>query len=261
MYTSQKSQSESQAEPKDEPARRDSDHSFNPDGSITRTDGKVVDPSDHLPSNTYAPEPERKGGDRSRSSVNVNVKARFGPREHRFPPASAPAPAPLSLTQPVMPPKAPYPISQSQPIVPTLQHRQTAPPSTFSTPMSASLPATPPASQGRNRLQKRAPASSSPAAPPVPGKIPLDAAPHTAGPYPPIQMQTGHGMVPAPSAVKAPPHAGPMPPSSGPSALSQEMSRIDLGPSPAAKLAAASEARYGGSGGGTGRLRRSRFGA
>lgn len=262
MYTSQKSQSGSPAEPKNDPVRRDSDHSFNPDGSITRTDGKVVDPSDHLPSNTYAPEPERKGADRNRSSVNVNVKARFGPREHRLPPASAPAPAPLPVSQqPAMPPKAPYPVSQSQPIVPTLQHRQTAPPSTFSDAMSNSFPATPPAAQGRNRLQKRAPASSSPGAPPVPGKIPLDAAPHTTGPYPPIQMQTGRGMVPAPSAVKALPHAGPMPPSSGSSALSQEMSRIDLGPSPAGKLATASEARYGGSGGGAGRLRRSRFGA
>ncbi|KAI9800679.1 MAG: hypothetical protein M1825_004001 [Sarcosagium campestre] len=34
----------------------------NPDGSpIVRSDGRVVDPSDHLPTDTWAPEPERKG--------------------------------------------------------------------------------------------------------------------------------------------------------------------------------------------------------
>lgn len=58
---------------------------------ILRSDGQAVDPADQLPIDSWAPEPERKGG--SRPSVVVNVK-RFGPR-------SAPAtPLPVRLSGP-----------------------------------------------------------------------------------------------------------------------------------------------------------------
>lgn len=48
------------------------------DAPIIGSDGRVRDPSDHLPPSSYAPEPERKGG---RESAAVRVRNRFGPRE------------------------------------------------------------------------------------------------------------------------------------------------------------------------------------
>lgn len=39
---------------------------LNESGEIVGFDGRVIDPSDHLPVDTYAPEPDRKGGEKSR---------------------------------------------------------------------------------------------------------------------------------------------------------------------------------------------------
>jgi len=47
---------------------------------IIGADGRVKDPSDHLPESSYAPEPMRKPG-QGRPSINVTMKNRFGPRE------------------------------------------------------------------------------------------------------------------------------------------------------------------------------------
>jgi len=47
---------------------------------IIGADGRVRDPSDHLPESSYAPEPLRKQG-QGRPSINVTMKNRFGPRE------------------------------------------------------------------------------------------------------------------------------------------------------------------------------------
>lgn len=47
---------------------------------IIGADGRVKDPSDHLPESSYAPEPLRKPG-QGRPSINVTMKNRFGPRE------------------------------------------------------------------------------------------------------------------------------------------------------------------------------------
>lgn len=236
MYSTKQQRPSPQAEQSASAPRRDSEPIINPDGTITRPDGRTVDPSDHLPTNTYAPEPERKGA--NRPSVNVNIKTRFGPREAR-PRATHPQPSnPANQF-------APYPSPQERNI--TIQS-------------PSSLPSTPP-STGRNILQKRSPATSSPLAPsppaalnsahsqappPVPGKIPLD------------QYREGNGdpgSQPYPSS-----NGGPATGYGSASALSQEMARIDLGPSPTAQLTAATETRYAGSAGG-GRVRRSRFGA
>ena len=212
------------------PPRRDSEPTVNPDGTITRPDGRTVDASDHLPAHTYAPEPERKGADRNRPSVNINIKHRFGPRD-----------APSSPNRPQLPPTS---ATYSTPPHPSAHDRHF-------TPQSSPLPSTPP-SAARNVLMKRSPATSSPLAPsppaalnssysqrppPVPGKVPLDQIPY--------QARSGE---PGPPSING-----------STSALSQEMARIDIGPSPAAQLTAASEARYGGGPGG--RARRSRFGA
>ena len=48
------------------------------DGPIIGSDGKLKDPSDHLPPSSYAPEPELKG---KRPTTVINIKNRFGPRE------------------------------------------------------------------------------------------------------------------------------------------------------------------------------------
>jgi len=56
------------------------------DGPIIGTDGRLIDPSDHLPLSSYAPEPERKSG--NRPSAAINVKTRFGPRDARPTPVS-----------------------------------------------------------------------------------------------------------------------------------------------------------------------------
>lgn len=55
--------------------------SINPDGTITTTTGLTKDASDHLPASSYAPEPERKGGDKIRPSTRINIQNRFGPRD------------------------------------------------------------------------------------------------------------------------------------------------------------------------------------
>lgn len=52
---------------------------------IIGTNGKVKDPTDHLPPSSYAPEPERKG---TRPSIVVNQRNRFGPREARTTPVT-----------------------------------------------------------------------------------------------------------------------------------------------------------------------------
>lgn len=67
----------SQEEPSPEPT---SHTRRTPDGNVILSDGKIVHPSDHIPSSSWAPEPEPKG---KRPTVAVNIRNRFGPRDAR----------------------------------------------------------------------------------------------------------------------------------------------------------------------------------
>ena len=175
-------------------------------GRIVRSDGRRVDPSDYLPSSTFAAEPEPKGADKERrANIKVNVKSRFGPREAapiRSQPTVSPneapnttpphsdQPPPQTRTPPSHVMSRPQQVPRSQPSLPSL--RQTPPsqggpqtyipssqPSPHSTrPSPASTPGSIPISSplqniekaGRNRLQKRYP-QSSPLAPSQPNAL------------------------------------------------------------------------------------------
>lgn len=182
-------------------------------GRIVRSDGRRVDPSDHLPSSTYAPEPELKGVDKEkRANIKVNVKTRFGPRDAtppRSPQSISPGgaagtsspPPPSSSPQPTRTPPShvmgqPRQTPRSQPSLSNLRY---TPPTRQGAHTPSPLPASSPLQSvektGRSRLQKRHTPSSSPlapsqptalnqasyyhssystGAPPVPSKIPLD---------------------------------------------------------------------------------------
>ena len=121
-------------------------------GPIVNSAGRVVDPSDHLPSDTWAPEPEKKT---PRKSHQINVKFRHMPQGTQSLPTSAqhrPSRAPMR-GQAVPPPET---INRPPP-VPPMPHIHSADDIS-------------PTQTGRNRLQKRnAPApvhfNSSPAVP------------------------------------------------------------------------------------------------
>ncbi|MCJ1326307.1 hypothetical protein MMC10_002971 [Thelotrema lepadinum] len=95
-------------------------------GPIVDSSGRVVDPSDHLPAETWAPEPEKKT---PRKSHQINVKFRHSPQGTQSLPTSAQR---LPPRQPVMRP---------QPIPPMTHAHSTNDVS--------------PTPVGRNRLQKR----------------------------------------------------------------------------------------------------------
>lgn len=102
-------------------------------GKIITHDGREVDPSDHLPMDTWAPEPEPKAG--KRSSLDSNSR----------PALSGPQPPPPSGRKPLR-----------------IRPASSLPPATYISPENKST--LPPPSTGRNRLQKRANrASASPA--------------------------------------------------------------------------------------------------
>ncbi|KAI9368971.1 hypothetical protein BJX61DRAFT_536812 [Aspergillus egyptiacus] len=76
-----------------EAARRSEAAASRTDGPIIGDDGREIDPSDHLPTETWAPEPDRK----SRKS---GVVVRFKSPASRTPPRALPAPARDSSTRP-----------------------------------------------------------------------------------------------------------------------------------------------------------------
>ncbi len=197
------------------------------DGPIIGSDGRIIDPSDHLPTDTWAPEPEQKI---SRKGPEVTIRFRQSPRGAQpLPSASRPA---LSEVRP---------------------HSVT-------TPVYAHGPDNgSPSSGGRNRLQKKphaamAQPASSPIVPTLntkPRSSPLRSA---VSDYPlrerenyggygssPTYARTSPGNIPPPIPGKVPIHAGQEDWSM--SALSEEMKSIDIGV-----------------GGGQGRNRRSRYG-
>ncbi|KAI1380824.1 hypothetical protein F4677DRAFT_199430 [Hypoxylon crocopeplum] len=190
----------------------------NADGKIVTPDGREIDPSDHLPMDTWAPEPE--------------------PKKPTEPPETRSRPVPAGA-QP-MPPsgrRALRGVTRPQSAI--------AAPPTYVTPEPAPSP---PTSTGRNRLQKKA--HRAPALPaPISGPNPLGpSTPHQRNSTPPralVRASTfdyenhGPGVARAgyssgpPIPAKIPMMSGGMGPSPGRGeedwALMEEMSRIDIG--------------------------------
>lgn len=174
------------------------------DGRILTQSGKAIDPSDHIPYTSWAPEPEPKNG--SRPTVAVHIKNRFGPRDARSLQNS-----PLSGSSGATSPAS---VSASPLAGASMRPRHSINPSPVTPlplPHSNSHP-------GRNRLQKRTP--SNPLAESAPGTLNASyRAPSTAG-APPIPPKLPLGYA-----------NGEFSPANEPinDALSQEMSLIDIG--------------------------------
>ncbi|KAI1140451.1 hypothetical protein F5Y05DRAFT_318692 [Hypoxylon sp. FL0543] len=190
----------------------------NENGKIVTADGREVDPSDHLPMETWAPEPEpRKPAEPPQTrSRPVPVGAQPMPPSGRRPPRELPRPQSMAgLSQAYMP----------------------------------SEPTPPPMSTGRNRLQKKTHRQSALPAPISSGPSPLGpSTPHQRNSTPPRALvrastfdyenhgpgsaRSGYGSGP-PIPAKIPMMSGGL----GPSpvrgdeewALMEEMSRIDIG--------------------------------
>ncbi|KAF6218385.1 hypothetical protein HO133_005732 [Letharia lupina] len=107
------------------------------DGPIIGNDGRIIDPSDHLPTNTWAPEPEQKSP--TRRGPEVTVRFRNSPQG----------------AQP-MPSAGRRPLNEAS--TPLYNHN------------AGNSPSNPP---NRNRLQKYPRISPGNVPPPVPGKIPI----------------------------------------------------------------------------------------
>jgi hypothetical protein len=210
-------------------------------GKIITHDGKEIDPSDHLPMDTWAPEPEPKGKKTSESSTTR---------------------ASLSGPQPI-PPSGRKPLRVRE-VRPT--STAALPPATYITP-EPGRQQLPPPNTGRNRLQKKANRSS---AMPVmmsgangagPGPLaPLPQAQDNYAPRPlgrastydyenhapPSMHDTSSGLYARDHSASAPPIPAKIPLAAGPgssmqlhrggygdfggeNALMEEMSRIDIG--------------------------------
>ena len=178
-------------------------------GPIVDSSGRVVDPSDHLPADTWAPEPEKKT---PRKSHQINVKFRHSPQGTQSLPTSAQR----------FPPS--QPIVRPQP-VPPIAHAHSASDVSNISPMPA----------GRNRLQKRngpAPVyfNSSPAVPVSYGTPPLQALrehPNYGYGNSPLNARGSPGG-PPPVPAKVPVGAGQEDWDVG--AMDDDFSRIDIGP-------------------------------
>ncbi|KAI0009885.1 hypothetical protein F4779DRAFT_340372 [Xylariaceae sp. FL0662B] len=204
----------------------------NADGKIITADGREVDPSDHLPMDTWAPEPE--------------------PKKSPQPPETRSRPVP-SGAQP-MPPSSRRPLR----IAARPQSMAVTPPAHAAPEVTPS----PPSSTGRNRLQKKAHRASALPAPISSGSSPLGpSTPHQRNSTPPRALvrastfdyenygppygggspgpgvaRPGYGSGP-PIPAKVPMMSGGLGPAPVPSpsgggddwALMEEMSKIDIG--------------------------------
>ena len=188
-------------------------------GPIIDSNGRVIDPSDHLPSDTWAPEPERKT---PRKTHEIKLKFRHSPSGAQ----PMPAPAPRPPREPAIRPQPMTPIATP----PQPQHA-------YSANDISPIPNT-----GRNRLQKRTRASpghfnSSPA-------VPLDAhgQDHSSVSAYPLREHPNYGLGGSPSYAQRGSPVGPPPiPAKVPigagqeewggvgGTLSDEISRIDIG--------------------------------
>ncbi|KAI1211747.1 uncharacterized protein F4807DRAFT_418887 [Annulohypoxylon truncatum] len=190
----------------------------NAEGKIITPDGREVDPSDHLPMESWAPEPEPKKSAEPSQTRSRPIPAGAQP----MPPSGRRAPRELARPQ-------------------SMAGLQTA--------YTTEIVPSPPASTGRNRLQKKTHRASALPAPISSGPSPLGpSTPHQRNSTPPRALvrastfdyenhgpgvaRTGYGSGP-PIPAKIPMMSGGLGPSSGRGddewALMEEMSRIDIG--------------------------------
>lgn len=202
------------------------------EGPIISADGRVIDPSDHLPADTWAPEPERK----PRKGPEVTLRFRHSPQGAQpMPPAGRRPPRDM----PLLPHSVSTPNYASSPVDSV-------------SPMSA-------AAASRNRLQKNsrgpfAQPNSSPLVPTVNNTASRSPLPRTSASEYPLREHENYGYNSSPTYARNSPIGPPPIPAKVPlpmgqedygmNALSEEISRIDIGVG----------------GGGTGRARRSRYG-
>lgn len=235
-----------------------------PGTPIRDAHGKLIDPSDHLPASTHAPEPEKRGADRHRATITATVKTRFGPRDAR--------PAHIATTRTAGYASSPLAAVSSSP--PAVQQVHSSPvPQGQMQPSPSQMQPSPlqqreaMAAAARQRLQKRggappghAHSQSVPLAPSAPGLLNQGLA-HPGSGY--RVHQGGYSTVPPPVPGKIPLDA--VSGADGADMGGYEtsppvdaMGRLDVGQrSPLQRV----EDRYGYAGVGGGRGRRSRFGA
>ncbi|KAL8741079.1 MAG: hypothetical protein Q9190_006274, partial [Brigantiaea leucoxantha] len=198
------------------------------DGPIIGNDGRVIDPSDHLPTETWAPEPEQKP---PKKTAQVNIKFRHSPqgaqpmppssRRQAFDTTAYPAPRALTISTSTPSPMYSHPHSHSHP---SPEHIS-------------------PTANARARLQKKtrvgpAQPNSSPIVPTVNTALQNPVLRSTASEYPLKEHENygygdvyGHnGGAPPPVPSKVPVMAmGQEDWGSGNDALSEELRRIDIG--------------------------------
>lgn len=203
------------------------------EGPIISADGRVIDPSDHLPADTWAPEPERKT---PRKGPEVTLRFRHSPQGAQpMPPAGRRTPRDM----PVLPHSVSTPNYASSPVEAV-------------SPMSA-------AAASRTRLQKktRGPLvqpNSSPLGPTLNNAASRSPLARTSATEYPLREHENYGYNSSPTYARNSPTGPPPIPAKlplpmgqedyGTNALSEEISRIDIGVG----------------GGGMGRARRSRYG-
>ena len=183
------------------------------DGPIIGSDGRIIDPSDHLPSDTWAPEPEQKP---ARKGPEVTIRFRQSPHG-------------------------------SQPMAQNLRHPlREARPNTLSSPIYPQSGEDSPASASRTRLQKKSrPAMGQPNSSPLLPSFNTSPRNHmprsSASDYPlrenqnysphsnssPLYGNRSSGRIPPPVPGKVPIGSGQE--DWGTDALSEEMRRIDIG--------------------------------
>ena len=203
------------------------------EGPIIGSDGRVIDPSDHLPTETWAPEPEAKA---------PKKKPEFTVRFRRSPAGAQPMPPSATRRTPTDMPARPNPM-----ITPAYAR--------------SSDPTISPTAGARARLQKGSRVAvaqpvSSPAVPTLNTSIQTPASRPNHSDYPfqghgnyvygnsPTYARGSPGGAPPPVPGKVPLSAGVGQEGWNVNALSEEMRRIDIGV-----------------GGGQGRVRRTRYGA
>ena len=203
------------------------------EGPIISADGRVIDPSDHLPADTWAPEPERKT---PRKGPEVTLRFRHSPQGAQpMPPAGRRPPRDTTIL--------PHSIST---------------PAYASSPVDSESPISA-ATANRNRLQKKSRAlpvqpNSSPLVPTLNTTASRSSLPRTSASEYPLREHENYGYNSSPTYARNLPIGPPPIPAKVPlamgqedygmNALSEEISRIDIGIG----------------GGGMGRARRSRYG-
>ena len=176
------------------------------EGPIIGNDGRIIDPSDHLPTDTWAPEPERKT---PRRGPEVTFRFRQSPLGAQPMPNSAPRPPRETVIRP-------------HSVATTFQ-------------ASTSADSTSPTSATRNRLQKKTRLSPTHA-----HSSPVLPVSHSgASPAYPLREHVNYGLSSSPGYMRSSPAGPPPVPAKipmgagqedwGTDSLSEELRRIDIG--------------------------------